>query len=63
MTIALLVIGALIGCVLGLAFAIAIVTVAGYDWRLILHRWHIEMVGQRYRDKIAAEIEELYTEK
>ncbi len=47
-----------LGFVLGLSFAIAIVKIAGYDWRLILHRFHIAMVYRRHREEIDTEVEE-----
>lgn len=49
--------GLLIGFVLGLSFAIWIVRTAGYDWQLILHRFHIEMVYRANREEIDEEID------
>jgi len=51
--------GLFVGFILGLSFAIWIVTLAGYDWRQVLHRFHIEMVYRRHRKEIDAEIGEL----
>jgi hypothetical protein len=49
MTIGLMGLSLAIGCILGLAFAIWIVKTAGYNWRQILHRCHIELLARRYR--------------
>jgi hypothetical protein len=50
--------GVLIGLILGLAFAIAIVQAAGYDWSEVMHRWHIAIVYHRYKDEIDQELDE-----
>lgn len=52
-----LLIGSLIGFLLGLAFAIWLVTVAGYGWRQVMHRWRIELVYRRHKAEIDTEVE------
>ncbi len=54
-----LLVGLVIGFVFGLTCAIAIVTVAGHDWRGILHDWGIELVYRRHREEIDEEIAQL----
>jgi len=51
--------GLLVGFIFGLAFAIWIVRIAGYDWGQILHRWHIEMVYRRHKAEIDEEVKQL----
>lgn len=47
-----LLIGLCLGFLLGLTFAIWLVQIAGYNWGLILHRWHIEIVARHYKDEL-----------
>jgi len=40
------------GFVLGLACAVWIVSTAGYEWGLIVHRWQVELLARRYQDEV-----------
>jgi hypothetical protein len=51
--------GAVVGFVLGLAFAIWLTQTAGYTWAEIMHRWRVAIAYRRYRMEIDREIEDL----